>query len=150
VVGVEHRATEIVQSIIARLSESFRRRGPSRGVAVTMSMPGDEHRLACGMVADFLRAGGYEVHHLGNQVTIDDLRLFLDVVPADVVAVSITTDEFDPMVLSELVKAVHDERPQAIVVVGGRGARHEVVESAGAMHVEQLAELTAALEAAAS
>lgn len=147
VVGVEHRATEIAQSIIARLSENFRRRGPSRGIAVTLTMPGDEHRLASCMVADFLRGGGYDVHHLGNQVTLDDLQLFLRVVPADIVAVSVTFDDYDPVVLAALVAAVHAERPDAVVIVGGQAARREVVEAAGATHVDALAALTTRLEA---
>jgi MerR family transcriptional regulator, light-induced transcriptional regulator len=146
VVGVEHRATEIAGAIMARLSENFRRRGPSRGVAVTLSLPGDEHRLGCAMVADFLRAGGYDVHHLGNQVTIDDLCVFLQVVPADVVALSITTDAFPPAVLAGVVEGVQAERPGALVVVGGQGARKNLVDQVGALHVEQLAELTTMLD----
>jgi MerR family transcriptional regulator, light-induced transcriptional regulator len=150
VVGVEHRATEIAQAIMARLSESFRRRGPSRGVAVTLAMPGDEHRLGSGMAADFLRGGGYEVHHLGTQVTIDDLRLFLRVAPADVVAVSITTEPADVKVLTALVDAVRTECPDAFVVAGGQGARKDTVESAGAIPVDNLTELVPRVEALVS
>lgn len=146
VVGVEHRATEIAQAIMARLSESFRRRGPSRGTAVTLVMPGDEHRLGSGMVADFLRSGGYDVHHLGNQVTIDDLRLFLQVVPADVVAVSVTTDRLDARALAALVDAVHRERRQAVILVGGQGARPELIETVGGVYVESLTELVGRLD----
>lgn len=146
VVGVEHRATEIAQQMMARLSENFRRRGPSRGTAVTLTMPGDEHRLASAMVADFLRGAGYEVHHLGNQVTIDDLQLFLQVVPADLVAVSVTTHDADPAVLAALVDAVHAERPDTLVLVGGQGARPELTAAADAVHVSTLAGLPARLE----
>jgi excisionase family DNA binding protein len=145
-VCVEHRASEIVYAIMARLSESFRRRGPSRGVAVTLAMPGDEHRLAAGMVADFLRSGGYDVHHLGGHVSVADLRLFLQIAPVDVVAISITTANYDPTVLTDLVTMVQEERPHALVVVGGQAARRDGVETAGAVHVGALADLTARLD----
>lgn len=147
VVGVEHRATEIAQLIMARLSESFRRRGPSRGTAVTLAMPGDEHRLGSGMVADFLRSGGYDVHHLGNQVTIDDLALFLRVVPADVVAVSATYDGLNPRVLAALVRAVRKERHHALVVIGGQGAHKDLIEACGAVHADSLTGLLSLLDA---
>lgn len=144
-IAVEHRATEIASAIMARLGESFRRRGPSRGVAVTLTMPGDEHRLASAMVADFLRGGGYEVHHLGSNVAVDELRLFLQMVPTDVVAVS-ATHHLDPVVLAELVKAVQEERPGTVVVVGGQAAHPDVVAAAGGVHVDSLAGLTARLD----
>jgi len=143
--AIEHRATEIASAIMSRLGESFRRRGPSRGVAVTLTMPGDEHRLGSAMVADFLRGAGYDVHHLGAQVRISDLQLFLQVVPTDVVAVSVTYGEVDETVLRELVAAVAAEG-DAVVVVGGQGATRERVERAGALQVDDLASLTARLD----
>lgn len=147
--AIEHRATEIAGAIMSRLGESFRRRGPSRGVAVTMTMPGDEHRLGSAMVADFLRGGGYDVHHLGSQVRISDLELFLQVVPTDVVAVSVTYGEVDEVVLRELV-AVVAEQGDAVVVVGGQASVREVVERAGAVQVDELASLTAQLDTLSS
>jgi MerR family transcriptional regulator, light-induced transcriptional regulator len=81
-VAVEHRATTICTGIMARLADHFRRRGPRRGVAVTLAAPGESHGVATAMVADFLRGSGWEVHHLGTDVPVEDLRLFLDIVPA--------------------------------------------------------------------
>lgn len=92
-VAAEHRATEIATAIMARLSEFFRRRGPRRGTAVTLTPPGEQHGVAARMVADFLRAGGFDVHHLGSNVPLPDLTLFLQVVPTDVVCVSMTTPD---------------------------------------------------------
>lgn len=144
--AIEHRGTEIASAIMSRLGENFRRRGPSRGVAVTLTMPGDEHRLGSAMVADFLRGGGYDVHHLGAQVRISDLQMFLQVVKTDVVAVSVTYGEVDEAILGDLVKAVAAEG-DAVVVVGGQGTTRELVERAGAVHVDDLASLTARLDA---
>lgn len=147
-VGIEHRATEIAGTLIARLGEAFRRRGPSRGTAATLTMPGDPHRLPSAMVADFLRAGGYDVHHLGANVRIEDLRAFLQAVPMDVVAVSATNPDLDPIALHDLV-AVAQKDHDATVVVGGQGANRATVEAAGAVHVGDLDRLTARLDALA-
>lgn len=146
-IAIEHRATEIASGIMARLGENFRRRGPSRGVAVTLAMPGDEHRLASAMVADFLRGGGYDVHHLGNHLAVEELRLFLRMVPADVVAVSSTIEGVEPAVLRDLVGTVREERAETVVVVGGQAADPEVIAEAGAVHIDSLAGLTAKLDA---
>lgn len=148
-VVVEHRATEIASALMSRLGEHFRRRGPSRGTAVTLTPPGDHHGLASTMVADFLRAAGFDVHHLGADVPVEDLRLFLEAMPTEVLAVSMTTAPEDPTILPALVAAAH-RRPDhrdTVVVVGGQAARREEVESAGAVYVADLTELGAAVAA---
>jgi methanogenic corrinoid protein MtbC1 len=125
-VAVEHRATEICTGIMNRLSEHFRRRGPRRGVAVTLTAPGESHGIATAMIADFLRASGWEVHHLGTDVPIEDLRLFLDLVPADVVCVS-AGSELRPVVYEQLADAVGDRH----LVMGGRGTDLAIAEPLG-------------------
>ncbi|MDQ3710178.1 MAG: helix-turn-helix domain-containing protein [Actinomycetota bacterium] len=144
-VADEHRATEIAAAVMARLGGHFRRRGPSRGTAITMTPPGDQHALGSAMAADFLRAASYDVHHLGPNVPLDDLRLFLQVVPTDVVCVSITTSGLDPSVYPELVNAA-SEGDGATVVVGGQGADAAAAEAAGAVYLERLQDLTQHLE----
>jgi len=144
-VAHEHRATAIAAGIMARLSDSFRRRGPRRGVAVTLSLPGDQHGLGSAMVADFLRAGGYDVHHLGAGIELSDLRAFLEVVPVDVVAISITTVHGDPGPLRALVERVRADSPDVVVVIGGQGATDELAAASGAVHVVDLGELTGRL-----
>lgn len=150
-VAMEHRATEIAGALMARLGEFFRRRGPTKGAAVTMTPPGEAHGLASAMVADFLRAGGYEVHHLGANVPVEDLRLFLEVVPADVVCVSVTTPQATvaagtPRVLAEIVRASR-EAGDVAVVIGGQAAAQATVEEAGAVYVDDLGKLVARLDA---
>lgn len=141
-IAEEHRATEIAVALVARLGEHFRRRGPSRGTAVTVTPPGDLHRLASVMVADFLRAAGFEVHHLGPNVPVEDLRRFLKTVPINLLAVSVTTPGQDPAQLQALVTAAGRDR-DVLVVVGGQAADPAVVEAAGAVHVGDLASLYA-------
>jgi excisionase family DNA binding protein len=125
-VAVEHRATEICIAIMNRLSEHFRRRGPRRGVAVTLTAPGEAHGVATAMIADFLRGSGWEVHHLGTDVPIDDLKLFLDIVPADVVCVSAGAP-LRPHVYEQLAEACGTTQ----LVMGGRGTDLSIAEPLG-------------------
>ncbi len=125
-VAVEHRATEICTGIMSRLSEHFRRRGPRRGVAVTLTAPGESHGVAAAMVADFLRGSGWEVHHLGTDVPIEDLKLFLDIVPADVVCVSVGSP-MRPAVYEQLADACTGRQ----LIMGGRGTDLSIAEPLG-------------------
>jgi excisionase family DNA binding protein len=145
-VAIEHRATQIAEGLMARLSDFFRRRGAGRGTAVTMTPAGDLHAIAPAMVADFLRAAGYDVHHLGVNLGVADLRAFLRVVPADLVAVSVTVPLAEPGILSELTAAAAQHG--ARTVVGGQGVGPEDVEGSGALLVQDLEELHRRLEAA--
>lgn len=148
-IAQEHRASAIASGVMARLSENFRRRGVRRGTAVALSLPGDQHGLGAAMVADFLRAGGYDVHYLGAGVDVEELRVFLQIVPVDVVAVSITVAG-DPEVLRRMVAMVGDsESPGAtvmsVVVIGGQGASPELAQATGALHVGDLEDLAGRL-----
>jgi excisionase family DNA binding protein len=149
-VAQEHRASAIASGVMARLSENFRRRGVRRGTAVTLSLPGDQHGLGAAMVADFLRAGGYEVHYLGAGVDAEELRVFLQIMPVDVVAVSITVEDVDPEILRRMVTMVGDsDSPGAtvmsVVVIGGQGASPELAQATGALHVGDLEDLAGRL-----
>jgi MerR family transcriptional regulator, light-induced transcriptional regulator len=139
-VAEEHRATEIVMGIVSRLGDHFRRRGPARGTAVTLTPPDDLHGLGAGMVADFLRGGGFDVHHLGPNVPVDDLRSFLEQVHADVVCVSVTRPDLDREGLAALVRAASSTNG-TITVLGGQGIDRAVAEELGAVHVGDLTEL---------
>jgi MerR family transcriptional regulator, light-induced transcriptional regulator len=140
-IAEEHRATEIVSSTLARLAEHFRRRGPARGTAITLTPAGDQHALAANMVADFLRGGGYDVHHLGVNVPAESLRLFLDMTDADVVCVSITRQDLGEEIIAELVDAGRGHSG-ILTVIGGQGTDPALAERVGAVHIGELAELT--------
>ena len=142
-VAEEHRAAEITMGIMARMSDSFRRRGPGRGTAVTFTPPDEHHGLGATMAADFLRAGGYDVHHLGVNVPLRDLQMFLDVVPCDVLCASITTPSSNGTTYTSLTKLVAGRN--TVVVVGGQGVDPEAAEAAGAVPVDSLVDLVAKL-----
>ena len=71
-VAVEHRASGIAMRIIGRLGPRFARRGRTRGTIVLGTPPGDHHSLPVALLADLLRAAGWEVHDLGADVPIVD------------------------------------------------------------------------------
>lgn len=144
-VPVEHRATEIAAAILARLGESFRRRGPRRGTAVTLTPPGDHHALAATMVADFLRADRFDVHHLGANVPVEDLGVFLEVVPCDVLCVSVSNPGVDPSVYAALVATARTAHPDVLVIFGGQAHDPTLAEAAGAISVADLTDLSTAI-----
>lgn len=145
-VAVEHRASEICAAVVARHSEAFRRRGPARGTAVTLTPAEQFHGLGAAMAADFLRAGGYDVHHLGVNVPLADLKVFLEVVPCDAVCASVTTPGMDPRVYDDIVAAAGDGA-SAPVIFGGQAVDPEFVEAAGGVYVEALTDLVDRVEA---
>lgn len=71
-VAAEHRASGIAMRIIGRLGPRFARRGRTRGTIVLGAPPGDHHSLPVALLADLLRAAGWEVHDLGADVPIVD------------------------------------------------------------------------------
>lgn len=143
-VADEHRASEICSGIIARTSEGFRRRGPARGRAVTLTPPGELHGIGAAMAADFLRAGGYEVHHLGVNVPAEDLKVFLDVIDTDVLCVSVTAPGTAARVYADIVAAVNGASVPA--VFGGQGADPDLVGEAGGVYIEDLTDLVPCVE----
>jgi excisionase family DNA binding protein len=64
-VSDEHRASVVVQRIVARLGPRFTRRGRKRGVIVLGAPEREEHAVPSAMLADLLRAARFEVHDLG-------------------------------------------------------------------------------------
>lgn len=144
-VAEEHRASQICVTIIARLSDLFRRRKPHHSTAVTLTPPDERHAIASAMVADFIRAAGYDVHHLGADVPAADLALFLRVVPADLVCFSVT-QRLDDEMYAELVKACREQIPEATVIFGGQGVDPAAVAAVDAVAVDNLAELAERIE----
>jgi excisionase family DNA binding protein len=144
-VAEEHRASAIVAGIVARLAEHFRRRGPCRGTVVTVTPPGDGHALAPLMVADFLRAGGFHVHHLGADVPPEELRRFVDAVHPDAVCISVTMTTLEEAVLREVVDAARAGNG-GLPVIGGQGIDEDTASRLDAVHVSDLADLVGRIQ----
>lgn len=67
-IGDEHRASGIVQRLVGRLGPRFARRGRTRGTMVLGAPLGDQHSLPGALVADVVRAAGFDVSDLGANV----------------------------------------------------------------------------------
>jgi excisionase family DNA binding protein len=91
-VGTEHRATGIVVRLLGRLGPRFTRRGRTRGAVVLGATAGERHSLPVALLADLVRAGGFEVSDLGADVPAASfLRLAEETPRLVAVGVSVTT-----------------------------------------------------------
>lgn len=138
-IAMEHRATEICLGIMARLTDTFRRPGPSRGTAVALAPAGEGHLVGVVMVADFLRAAGYAVHNLGVNVPLGDLARFLGLIRADVLCVSLT--RANPDVYGPVVRVARSGLGAPPVLFGGQGVDAERARAAGGHILEDIEEL---------
>lgn len=144
-VAEEHRASQICVTIVAQLGDLFRRRGPVRGTAVALTPPDEQHAIASAMVADFLRAAGYSVHHLGAGVPAPDLAMFLAVVPVDVVCFSIT----HPLPVEQytvLTKASREAHPETVVIFGGQGVDRDAATAVGGVVLDDMSDLATVVD----
>jgi MerR family transcriptional regulator, light-induced transcriptional regulator len=87
-IAVEHRATAIVERLLARVSTNPR--GRPRGTAVVLAAPGDMHSLPGAMAALVLRDDRWKVHHLGSNLPATELIDFAKNTEADLVVLSLT------------------------------------------------------------
>lgn len=72
-VADEHRATVVATRLLGRLAAAGGRRGATRGTLVLTAAPGDRHALPTALVAEVLRAEGFDVVDLGADTPADDL-----------------------------------------------------------------------------
>jgi excisionase family DNA binding protein len=144
--AVDHRSQQSVRTMVGRLSDMFRRRGPSRGSAVCLMQPGEIHAILSAMLADILRAAGYEVHHLGCGLSSGDLAEFLHDVPADVVSVGVFR-WLAPPDYGELAKASREAGDGVVVAFAGPGADEPAASAVDALAVREVQRLPALLAA---
>ena len=64
-VADEHRASVVARRVISRLGTRFTRRGRRRGTVVLGAVAGERHEIPGAIVADQLRAVGFDVVDLG-------------------------------------------------------------------------------------
>jgi methanogenic corrinoid protein MtbC1 len=132
-VAQEHLATQITQSVIAALALHLSGGEPvgAGRVAIVAASPGEMHALGSRMVADFLEAQGWNVLHLGANVSGPDLVALAKQRQATVVCLS-TALAGHLMSVTRTCRLLRRLRPTPYIVVGGRayggdGARAEAV-----------------------
>lgn len=124
-ISVEHRATAIAQRLIGRLGPRCVRRGRSRGTVVVGGPSGETHGLPISILADLLRAEGWEVIDLGADTPATSFARVVSDSP-DVVAVGVSVTHGDHLGrIDEIVTAVRAVAPDVPVFVGGAAVTAE-------------------------
>lgn len=124
-VADEHRATAVALGIVGRLGPLFARRGRRRpGSVLLAGAEGDPHAIPLAMVADHLRAEGFDVIHLGANVPVHTLVTMASA--ADLTAVGISASTAAGVTnAARAVRQMHRRRPGVPVLLGGPAVRNE-------------------------
>jgi excisionase family DNA binding protein len=129
-IAAEHRASAVVQRLIGRLGPMLARRGRSRGVIVVGAPAGERHSIVVSMLADLLRAAGWEVSDLGADVPGESF--VTAAAESDPVAVILSvTDSANLPAAAEACAAIRTGRAGTIVIAGG----HALVDSAASASI---------------
>jgi len=119
-VAHEHLASVVVQRVIGRLSPRFVRPGVSRGTVVLGCAPGERHAIPVLLVADVLRASGWDVVDLGADVPVASFLVAAETASRlAAVGVSVTTPGNEDAVRSTL-DALSVSVPDVALLLGGR------------------------------
>jgi excisionase family DNA binding protein len=128
-VAIEHRASAIASRLVGRLGARMRPRGRHKGTVVLGSPAGDRHSLPVAMVADVLRASGYEVTDLGADVPDESFEMAVSNSTGLVaVGIGVSVSKAIPAarrLIGRLRRAIADD---VLVLTGGAA-----IESAGAV-----------------
>ncbi len=130
-VAEEHLATEIALRVVALQRELFRvvRRRPGLGVMLA-AVEGEQHVVALQMAGSLLVHAGYEVRQLGPNVPSVALGTVIERHRPAVVGLAATMPAAAGL-LETLTAVVHAARPEAGLVLGGRGLPAAIVERPG-------------------
>lgn len=131
-VAEEHRASAVAVRLVGRLGPRFVRRGRSRGTVVIGAPPGDPHSLPGALVADLLRARGFEVVDLGSDVPATS---FVETAQSVDRRVAVLVGVSSPGALGAakaVVRALHAAGVSDVLVGGGAVGDEEVARRLGA------------------
>lgn len=121
-VAQEHLATQIVQTILARLAPDLVE-GPEvparAGLALVSGTPGELHAIGARMVADFLEGAGWDVLMLGPDTPSEEIVATAATHRPDVVALS-TSLSSNLLAAARVFTALRRLDPTPLLVGGGR------------------------------
>jgi MerR family transcriptional regulator, light-induced transcriptional regulator len=124
-VAVEHRASTIVTKVLGRLAPRMARRGRSRGTVVLGAAPGERHALPVTLVADLVRAQGFEVDDLGADVPASSFATACaDAERLVAVGISASTSDVGDGARSA-VEAIRARRADVPILMGGAAVASE-------------------------
>lgn len=128
-IAIEHRASAVASRLVGRLGARMRPRGRHRGTVVLGSPTGDRHSLPLAIVADVLRASGYEVTDLGSDVPDESFQLAVaDATGLVAIGIGISVSKAVPAA-KRLIRLLRRSIPDDVLILTGGAA----VESAGAV-----------------
>jgi methanogenic corrinoid protein MtbC1 len=123
-VAQEHLATQITQTVLARLAPSLEDAasafaGERRRRAIVAGTPGELHGIGARMVADFLEASGWDVLLLGPDAPVGDIVALTAERAPDVVALS-TSLSFNLLAAGRVFARLRELDEPPLLVAGGR------------------------------
>jgi methanogenic corrinoid protein MtbC1 len=123
-VAQEHLATQITQTVLARLAPSLEDAalafaGDRRRRAIVAGTPGELHGIGARMVADFLEASGWEVLLLGPDAPVGEIVALAAERAPDVVALS-TSLSFNLLAAGRVFARLRELGEPPLLVAGGR------------------------------
>jgi excisionase family DNA binding protein len=143
-VADEHRASAIAHRLVGRAGAHVSRRGRHRGTIVLGAPAGEMHSLPSALLADVLRAEGFEVHDLGANVPTEAFVTFVaGLEPVRAVGVVVTATP-PSRALVPLVRELR-RRTGVTVVVGGAATLSDNLRLPVGVAVSQSTEEAAAL-----
>jgi methanogenic corrinoid protein MtbC1 len=124
-VAEEHRSSVVALRIIGRLGPQFARRGKSRGTVVMGAVAGEWHALPGLMLADVVRARGFEPLDLGaNTPAVSFVEAAQSADRLVAVLVGATTSDSDEA-LRDVISALRGAGVSVPILAGGRALRDE-------------------------
>jgi methanogenic corrinoid protein MtbC1 len=123
-VAQEHLATQITQSVLARLAPALEDAeatvaGGPRRLALVAGTPGELHAIGARMVADFLEGSGWDVLLLGPDTPAGDIVQMTRERAPDMVALS-TSLSFNLLAAGHVLAALRGLDDPPLLVAGGR------------------------------
>lgn len=146
-VAQEHTATAVARRLVARLGPVESRRGRRRGAVVLGSVAGDQHDLGVAVLANLLRAEGYEARDLGGNVPLSAFVEAVDAVDRPVGVVIAWSAPDRDRAIRVTVEGLRETGTE--VIVGGPATDAAVVTDAGGIAAESMGhavDLLAALQ----
>jgi MerR family transcriptional regulator, light-induced transcriptional regulator len=124
-VAQEHLATQITQTVLARLAPSLEDAAAAlsgegrRRLAVVSGTPGELHGIGARMVADFLEASGWDVLLLGPDAPVGEIVELATARSPDIVALS-TSLSFNLLAAGRVFARLRELDAPPLLVAGGR------------------------------
>jgi methanogenic corrinoid protein MtbC1 len=146
-VADEHLATEITVRLLVLQREAMRTEQRRAGRRVLLAAPeGERHVVGLRMAADLLHGGGYDTRFLGADVPLTALSSAVERHAPDVVCLTTTMPDSEPM-LWGCAEVLEDIRPDAAMLLGGRGLAEDFPERPGVATCRVVADVVGAVDA---